>query len=554
MKRRKNEAGPPAGRPLEVVGVCPAPPPSDFNEADATPQQGKAKLTGLQRARVLSGVADGLLRAGFDEDQVRARLASYNQDWCDPPVSPNELESALEYARALNKQGKKEDAEIDAISWPDPPDEPAFYGLAGDIVRLIEPHSEADRVALLLQFLVAFGNAAGRHTYYLVEEDRHYPNLFVVLVGATAKARKGTSWSRVRHIFSLADESWARGCLETGLSSGEGVIWRLRDPIVLKGKVTDEGTADKRLLVIEPEFASVLKVLAREGNTLSPVLRGAWDTGFLTTLVKNNRAKASDAHVSIIAHVTKPEVLRYLDATEQANGFANRFLWCCVKRSKYLPEGGGASANLEPLVTRLKRALDFARSERRITWDDEARREWHRVYPALSEGKPGLLGAMIARAEAQVVRLASIYALLDSSPVIEIGHLTAALRVWDYCERSARFIFGASLGDPVADEILRALRNAPDGLTRTDISDLFGRHRRAGELSRALGTLLELGLARREQEQTGGRPTERWYALTVSAEAKKAKEAKKGPGAEGLSSLNSLISQPDSVEFKEEPF
>ena len=37
--------------------------------------------------------------------------------------------------------------------------------------------------------------------------------------------------------------------------------------------------------------------------------------------------------------------------------------------------------------------------------DDAARKLWAQVYPTLSEGKPGLLGAITARAEAQVLRI-----------------------------------------------------------------------------------------------------------------------------------------------------
>ena len=68
--------------------------------------------------------------------------------------------------------------------------------------------------------------------------------------------------------------------------------------------VIDEGVADKRLLVIEPEFASTLRVMAREGNTLSPLIRQAWDTGNLRAMTKNSPARATDALTSIISHVT----------------------------------------------------------------------------------------------------------------------------------------------------------------------------------------------------------------------------------------------------------
>ena len=120
------------------------------------------------------------------------------------------------------------------------------------------------------------------------------------------------------------------------------------------------------------------------------------------------------------------------------------------------------------------------------------------------------------------MRLASIYAVLDCSREIQRPHLEAALEIWRYAADSARFIFGNDMGDPVADEILRALRGAPDGLTRTQIRDLFGRHR-SGPTNRALGNLLELGLAYSESEETAGRTAERWFSRTSSAtEATKA--------------------------------
>ena len=78
--------------------------------------------------------------------------------------------------------------------WPNPLSEDAFHGLAGDVVRTLEPHTEADPAALLLQFLVAVGSVIDRGPHFRAEADRHALNLFVVLVGETSKARKGSSW------------------------------------------------------------------------------------------------------------------------------------------------------------------------------------------------------------------------------------------------------------------------------------------------------------------------------------------------------------------------
>lgn len=402
-------------------------------------------------------------------------------------------------------------------------------GVIGDLVHAIEPHSEADPVALLIQSIVAYGNVLNRAPYFQAEADRHYLNLNAALVGETAKGRKGTSWGYVRRSYSPIDEDWVTTRILNGLSSGEGLIWAVRDEITKeeavreRGKptgeyqtiVTDRGVSDKRLLVLESEFAGTLRAMARDGNTLSAVARQAWDSGHLRTMTKNTPAQATGAHISIIAHITRDELCRLIDTTEASNGFCNRFLWLCVRRSKTLPEGGQFNeAALTPLILRLKEAVRFGRSAGELKRDERAREPWREVYPELSEGKPGLLGAVISRAEAQVMRLACLYALTDMSHVVTPDHLTAALALWEYCEASARYIFGQRLGDPLADELLSALRKHPGGMTRTEIRDWFGRNRKSHEIDRGLSLLQQQRLARVEIQEKIGRPIERWFATT----------------------------------------
>ena len=151
------------------------------------------------------------------------------------------------------------------------------------------------------------------------------------------------------------------------------------------------------------------------------------------------------------------------------------------------------------------------------TWQRDLPSVWCTVYEELSEGKPGLLGAMTARAEAQVMRIACIYALLDFSSVIRVEHLMAALAVWDYADASAEYIFGKRMGDPAADRIVDALLQSPNGMTRTDISDLFGRNKSADDIDRALRHIKSAGRAQCAQETTGGRSVERWTARRSGA-------------------------------------
>jgi hypothetical protein len=405
-------------------------------------------------------------------------------------------------------------------------------------VRAIEPHTESSAAALLIQVLVCFGNIVGRTAHFVAEGSQHFLNLFAVLVGVTSGGRKGSSWSQVLRVFRVVDSEWADRQIQSGLSSGEGLIWAVRDPITRREPIreksrvvdfqdveVDAGVADKRVLVFESEFASPLRMMARDGNTLSVVIRQAWDKGDLRTMTKNSPAKSTGAHISIVGHVTRDELRRELSTTDLANGFANRILWGCGARSKELPEGGNLTSEmLSPLAARLRDAVAFGRTVGEMKRDDHIKEMWARSYHELTEGVSGLLGAVTSRAAPQVMRLACLYALLDHSVVVRAEHLLAAIALWEYCHGSVRFIFGDAVGDPIADTILQALRNGSDGLDRTDISSLFARHKRAEEISRALVVLQEHGLARvRPRAGDGtGRPSEVWFA-TMSSEAKKAK-------------------------------
>jgi hypothetical protein len=411
------------------------------------------------------------------------------------------------------------------VGWPRPLSDRAMQGLAGDIVNAFNPHTEAHPAALLIQTLVGFGNLVGPGPFFRIESTRHPTNLFAILVGETSKARKGTAWGRVMSLLELVDPLWTSKCHASGLSSGEGIVSAVQDHAKPKpgltrkpnkggaGATPEPAASDKRLMVYESEFARALRVQRREGNILSTLLRQAWDSGNLQILTKES-ARATGAHISLVGHITKDELHRELTVTDEANGFANRFLFVCVTRSKLLPLGGRVHGQvLFDLGRRLRKAANFARGLREVTFSGKAKILWCKRYPTLSAAVPGLLGAITARAEAQVLRLSLIYALLDLSPLIKLPHLRAALEVWRYCKDSCRYIFGRALGDPVADRILEALRKNPQGLTRTEISAIFGRNVYEATISAAIEFLRKHGRAFEKPKKSGkrGRPTERWF-------------------------------------------
>lgn len=445
------------------------------------------------------------------------------------PTLEAKADFLIEAIARATSQSQRGASVASVASWPAPIAEAAYHGLAGEVVRTIEPHTEADPVALLVQFLAAFGSCLGRGPHYQVEGDAHHANLYAVLVGDSSKARKGTSWGRVRALFEMLDDPWATRCVHSGLSSGEGVIWAVRDPIMGREKQgkgasaqyveaeIDAGISDKRLMVVESEFANVLRVMGREGNTLSRVIRDGWDKGNLAVMTKTSPAVSTGAHLSIVGHITGDELRRYLDRTEAANGFANRFLYLCVRRARLLPHGGDLDESaLRDLAQRLAVAIGAARQIGRVRMDDATRAAWERVYPELSEGRPGLVGSVTARGEAQVIRLATLYALTDGTDTMNLHHMKAALALWTYAEDSAHYVFGDSRGDPLADALAQALRDAGrQGMTRTAIRDHFGRNADASRIDAALSVLSASGAVMKSKVQTGGRAAEIWRLATT---------------------------------------
>ena len=222
---------------------------------------------------------------------------------------------------------------------------------------------------------------------------------------------------------------------------------------------------------------------------MSPIIRDAWDGKTLEFLVKNSPNQATDPHISIVGDITADELRNLLSFTDTVNGFANRFLWPLTARVRSLPEGG-RQIDWTDEVDMMKKAIEFARERKRIFRDHNARRIWARVYPKLSEGKSGALGAATARGAAQVVRLSMLFALLDRSEDIRAEHLRAALALWRYCEESARMIFGGLTKEQ--SKLFQIIKAGPK--TVAQLREALHRHRRVADILTDLAALLGRGL------------------------------------------------------------
>jgi hypothetical protein len=394
---------------------------------------------------------------------------------------------------------------------PNPAGHPAFerfalYGLAGEAVRVLAPHTEAQPEAILLQLLAAFGNVIGPGPHCMVGATRHTLNLFLVLVGESSKARKGTSWNHIARLFAEVDPVWTENRVTSARLTARGLI-----------AIMGQQAGDRRLLLLAEELASVLHTMGRSRSQLSPLLRCAWDSATLRIIDRDRLVQASGGHLSLIGHITQRELAESLHRTEAHNGFANRCLWACVERTGCLPDGGSVDPlALSAIASQLRHAVEWAQSRPEILFrrDPAASELWNGYYAALSQADSRLHSAATGRAEAQVLRLSAIYAALDCSPIIRLPHLQAALCMWDFCSYSASFLFGDCVGNSVADRILEALQAAVNGLTRKQIRDLFHGNISSSSIDQALEKLSSLGAAACRLIGAGrGRPATLWWAI-----------------------------------------
>ena len=105
-------------------------------------------------------------------------------------ISPNGADTNSASTAANEEEPAEQMPSAPAEAWPEPLGPDAYHGLTGEVVTAIEPHTESDVAAILFQFLAAVGNTLGRKAHFLVEDTKHHANLFVVLVGKTAKAAR----------------------------------------------------------------------------------------------------------------------------------------------------------------------------------------------------------------------------------------------------------------------------------------------------------------------------------------------------------------------------
>lgn len=395
---------------------------------------------------------DQLARLAGDPDAILHGAPLDDVPWPSEPP-PDEAETEWSFGGPPTSTPSTPPAPPSTIAsaddFPEPPEDVAYHGTLGMIARAVAPHTEADPVGILATLLVMFGSVVGGGPRFY-QGSLQRTNVAALLVGESGKGgRKGTTQSVCREVIREAYPDLDELCIPA-IASGEAISGHMK-----------RHEPEERALIVEEEFGRFLVAMNREGSTLSAVLRQAWDGVPLGFTRSRDEERIDRHHISLLGHITPVELRARLTNIDAANGFGNRLLFVAVRRRGRVPFAGSVLPHAQPFVGSLREAIRTA-PVADLRLDAAARIRWEAFYDR-DDPTYGLAGALTARHEAQVARLALVYAVADGSAVIAREHLEAAIALADYARRSVAWAFGDSTGNRHADILRRKLMEVTEG-------------------------------------------------------------------------------------------
>ncbi|ALD91861.1 hypothetical protein CR3_2669 [Cupriavidus gilardii CR3] len=345
-------------------------------------------------------------------------------------------------------------------------DPACLYGLIGDVAHAGSEGTETNAVAIAANFMAYLSCAVGRGVYLPVGNTRHHARLFCLHVGRSGRGRKGDAVSlvlRIDQALRAMDEGFAPQIHRGGLSSREGLVALMHDGY-RQGRLEVPAIEDKRLWVVESEFANVLHQGRRDGNTLSAALRDCWDGVDLKPATKSNRLYASQPHVCLSGAISPSELTGLMSARDLTNGFANRFLLIWAERTRMLPfPKETPQAVVEHLACRTLEVLAFVHANRHDRRDHlrmelSPQAQWR--YAQLYRGElnddlgDGVVGALLERRAPMLLRLAMLMALTDLQTRIDAKHIDAATAWIRHATASVRFVFVSAAEEAKLAQVL----------------------------------------------------------------------------------------------------
>jgi len=333
------------------------------------------------------------------------------------------------------------------------PDLECLYGLIGEVAHAGSDGTETNAFAIAANFMAYLSCAIGRGVYLPIGNTRHHTRLFCLHIGRSGRGRKGDAVSLVLRIDTALrsiDESFAPQIHRGGLSTREGLAALIHDGFK-HGRNEVGAIEDKRLWVVESEFANVLHQGRRDGNTLSAALRDCWDGVDLKPATKSNQVHASDPHVCLSGAISPSELTGLMSSREMSNGFANRFLMIWAERTRILPfPKETPQAVVEDLARRTLDVLTFVNANQtdmceHMRMEMSAQAQWR--YAQLYRGElhedlgAGVVASLLERRAPMLLRLAMLMALTDLQTRIDAEHIDAAMAWIRHATGSVRYVF-----------------------------------------------------------------------------------------------------------------
>lgn len=393
----------------------------------------------------------------------------------------------------------------DAVIAPPQPTPTMFYGFIGEVARMAGDGTEINPVAAAMVLLSFLGANVGRDSYLPINNTFHHPRLFTMHIGRSGRGGKGDSQQlvhRIRRHIEAKDSALLGKTHGGGLSSREGLAAMIHD-----GFGESPAIADKRLWIIESEFANVLHQAKREGNTLSSAIREVWDGGDIKPATKTRPVGVTSPHIGIHANITPAELNKLMSAGEMTNGFANRFLMIWAENIGFVPFPTPTPDRVvEDLANKAMDIIHFAKggypnshNALEMALSQAAKQYYAESYPDLRRPLDSdFVASMLERRAPYALRLAMLFALTDQARVIEVCHLEAALAWIAYAVQTVKFVFADKASDPRhtetrqhAAKILAFLKLRPEGSGLRDLTnECFQKNSSGGKIQAALCYLL----------------------------------------------------------------
>lgn len=488
-------------QPKKVCSSKPLLKGSISDVANVASTSGK-KLTEGGRNQALFKTGSAIRNHLLSSDAVRFALSSENKFRCSPPIGEEEVnritESVLKYEPKLIVEPSIQ--------------EECFFGVAGLLANESAPQVGVSREAVLFQLLIFIGNMCEHKFHFNLGGSKLYLNDYLLIVGETSKAKKGTSLKTVKYFIEKINEEYYKTCIRTGVNSGEGLVNAVRDRVIsleekkngeIKETVLDEGGKSKTALFIEPEFSRLMKSGKRDGNTSTEILRQAWDGDYLEVVVKKDSCSSSDHHISMIGHITQNEFEFLNSNVDSTNGYLNRFLFCRIFNGSPVPLPKSFDSLSFSFMPRLFSVIAFIRNTgtEELKLEESAISFWEEIYSDFFYSPDDGFSELMARTPTHILKVAMIFSVLDCSYCISKDHLISAKAIVDYSNDSIRFIFSSPSKKKNNNErkVVEYISKKDGSVMRSEVMrELFNKKIKALELDGLKDSLILQNLIRVE--------------------------------------------------------